>query len=169
MKPSRRVKGPGSYFIKLALAFSLTMLLSFFLVILLLNTRRAPAPAPETVDKMNQLRTFSNDLIEATAEYISETQTIESDTQRERWLERQFQPKVNNLKQKIVAANLDGPGYMALLQASEKLVALGESQRPGLLSETKQQILKAQSEVEREIRQNRVQDHLTVPPSTQRF
>lgn len=163
-------RGTASFFGRLAGAFALTMALSFVLVILLLNTGKAKRPDAKAIARAEQLRVFCNELVQATGEYLEKDRREEPNAEWERWLQRQYLPNVSDLRQRIVAGNLGGDAYLSLLQASDKVAAMGfEAKRKDLQPGTKQAVLDARDKIEAEIAKYGLGAYVVTQPATPSF
>jgi len=119
------------YGIKLIVASAITMALAYLLVRILLETAEPPQPGPEAIREAQQLRRFSNELVTLTAEFLSRSQQsgpgkLGQSAEFGRWATREYGPKINDLRQRMLRSDLSGRAFHALLAAADRTAAMGE-------------------------------------------
>lgn len=148
------------------------MCLSYLLVGQLL-ARSEPDPlTPEELQEATELRLFSNELVRLVDEFLKKNEVTEpaDRVSYERWAHRNFHPRVNDLRQRLVHSNLSSRAHTALLAAADRAAAMGARPRDlGLHERAKSAVLDALARSDSRITQLGADKRVTPRPVTPSF
>lgn len=109
-----------------AAALCAALILTYFLVGVLLKGTEAVTPLAADLREAAALRTFSNELVATTREFLEHQPSggVVESAAHERWLVRNFRPRINDLRYRLIQADLSGPAHTALLAAADRSAAM---------------------------------------------
>ena len=148
------------------------MCLSYFLVGQLL-ARSEPDPLTlEELQEATELRLYSNELVLLVDEFLVKKRVTEPAGQAsyEKWVQRSFHPRVNDLRQRLIHSDLSSRAHTALLAAADRAAAMGGRPQDARLQESaRSAVLKALAQSESRIAQMGADKRVTPRPATPSF
>lgn len=167
------MKMPLAYAVRWGASSLVAMCLSYLLVgQLLARSEPDPLSAMEIMEA-TELRLFSNELVSLIDEFLEKGRATAGPADMasyEQWIDRNFHPQTNDLRQRLVYSRLGGSAHTALLAAADRAVAMGA--QPGdtrLRENATAAALEAAAKTESRIAQIGAEEHITPPPATPSF
>lgn len=148
------------------------MCLSYFLVGQLLARSEPDALTPEELQAATELRLFSNELVLLVNEFLQKKGVAGPAEQAsyEKWVHRNFHPRVNDLRQRLIHSNLSSRAHTAVLAAADRAAAMGARPRELRLQESaRSAVLDAVAQSESHITQMGAGKRVTPRPATPSF
>ena len=126
-KPAWAMKHAARWAISVALAMGL----SFVLVGQLLSRSEVPTSSAKDIAEAVDLRRFSNEFIALFNEYTGKRPAPGTGNVNtfERWVKRTFQPRINDLRQRLLGSDLSNAEHSALLAAGDRASAMAAKPR----------------------------------------
>jgi len=127
------------------------MSVSFVIVRWMLRADAPPPPNRARIAEAEALRTFSNDLVAITGEFLYETALPTRSGNEETW-QRTLRVRLNLLRRAMLNYSGTGPELNALMDAADRLsVVLDRPADAGLRQEVRRMVLAAREAVEERI------------------
>lgn len=139
-----------------AVSLLLAMALSYLLVGYLLERSGPKIVTQKDRSVAADLRVFTNELIALVDEFInkSPSESMAEIATFENWVARSFRPRINDIRQRLVLANISNDALTALLAASDRCATLSARPRDDRIRESALlAVAKAASETERFVAQ----------------
>lgn len=107
-------------------ACSLTMAVSYQFSLSTLRKEPAYRASSAGLSQATRIRRFSNELLRLTGEYLSEVPRDEGpiSERTERWLASEFRPRLNDLRQRMMASPGPSTALAELLAAADRVTAM---------------------------------------------
>lgn len=162
------MKMPGAYTMRWGVSSVVAMCLSYLLVGQLL-ARSAPDPiSAAELREATELRLFTNELVSLVDEFLKRGRATDGPADEaayERWIDRSFHPKTNDLRQRLVHTKLSGRALSALLAAADRAVAMGAQPEDTHLRENATAaVLEATAKTKSRIAQMGAEKRIAPPP-----
>lgn len=148
------------------------MCLSYLLVGQLLGTSKPDPLTLEELREATELRLFSNELVLLVDEFLAKKGVTGPAKQAsyEKWVDRSFHPRVNDLRQRLVRSDLSSRAHTALLAAADRAAAMGaRPQDVRLQASARSAVLEAVAQSESHITQLGADKRVTPRPATPSF
>ena len=112
--------------VRWVVTLAVAMILTYLLVTQFLEGATPEPPSPEALREAAALREYANELLVLLEEFITKEpgEGVVEIAAYERWVERSFRPRVNDLRQRLVRADFSNAALTALLAAGDRAGAL---------------------------------------------
>lgn len=148
------------------------MCLSYFLVGQLLARSEPDALTLEELEAATELRLFSNELVLLVNEFLQKKGVAGPAEQAlyEKWIHRNFHPRVNDLRQRLIHSDLSSRAHTSLLAAADRVAAMRAGPEDLRMQEkARSAVLEAVAQSESHITQIGAGKRVTPRPATPSF
>ena len=153
--------------IRRAFSIVVALVLSYMMVGFLLERSEAKLATPEELRVARELRGLTNELIALLDEFTAKRpgDRMADIVAFEKWAARNFHPRANDLRQRLVHSDFANKAHTDLLAATDRLAALASRPRDDRLVEAASRaVTKAAAQTERYIAQFNASDSVMPRP-----
>lgn len=165
---NRRIRGWLSRF-----GFALAAMgLTFVLVLFLLQRGSSSAITAEGLEDADQLRQYSNELLDLTSEYLDRVPESDAPIDRDTrdWIDWRLRPQLNDLQQRMLRSEVRHPALPDLIAASDRAASMAsQPEDRALRIRGIDLILDATESVETALREDGLATRLETPGRTPGF